>query len=121
MKLTEMRCVPCRGGVPTLTGEEIAALMPQVPDWAVMVSDDIPQLQRVFKFKDYLQGAVFAHQVAEMADQEDHHPVIVVEWRKVTVTWWTHKIKGLHQNDFISVAKTDDIYRTIEESASSGG
>lgn len=120
MKLTDMKCVPCRGGIPPLTAEEIAALMPQVTDWEVIDVDGISQLRRVFKFKQYLQGSDFAHQVAKMADEEDHHPVILVEWRKVTVTWWTHKIKGLHQNDFISAAKSDAIFRLFQEPAESG-
>lgn len=113
MKLTEMRCVPCHGGVPSLTADEIAALKPQVPDWEVIDVQGIPQLRRMFKFKGYLLGVKFAQKVAEMADQEDHHPVLLIEWGRVTVTWWTHAIKGLHQNDFISAAKTDAIFQAF--------
>jgi 4a-hydroxytetrahydrobiopterin dehydratase len=110
-ELKEMKCVPCRGGEPPLTDEQIAALQPGVSDWQVIDIDNIKRLQRAFKFKNFAEALAFTNKVGNLADAEDHHPALLTEWGKVTVTWWTHKIKGLHKNDFIMAAKTDDISR----------
>ena len=110
MKLTEMDCIPCRGGDPALTEPEIEALMPQVPGWQAVSVDGIPRLQKRFKFKGYAPAVTFANAVAALAEQQDHHPTILLEWGKVTVSWWTHVIKGLHQNDFVSAAKTEALF-----------
>jgi 4a-hydroxytetrahydrobiopterin dehydratase len=69
--------------------------------------DGVLRLQRVFKFKDYAQAVQFTNQVAAIAEEENHHPLIVLEWGKVTVQWWTHVVRGLHKNDFIMAAKTN--------------
>jgi 4a-hydroxytetrahydrobiopterin dehydratase len=108
--LKELACVPCRGGEPPLSEAEIATLKPQLPDWEIIEVDGIQRLQRAFKFKNFTQALEFTNRVGELAETEDHHPAILTEWGKVTVTWWTHKIKGLHRNDFIMAAKTDEIY-----------
>lgn len=105
--LASQKCIPCRGGDPSLTESEIAELLPQIPEWQTVTQDSIPRLQRVFKFKDYAQAVEFTTKVAALAEEEDHHPLIVLEWGKVTVQWWTHVVKGLHRNDFIMAAKTD--------------
>ncbi len=110
MNLAEIRCVPCRGGIPPLTPAEIEALRPHVPHWQVIEQDGIPRLERVFRFKDFLAALEFTQKVGALAEEQDHHPRIVTEWGRVTVQWWTHKIKGLHQNDFIMAAKTDVLY-----------
>jgi 4a-hydroxytetrahydrobiopterin dehydratase len=89
---------------------EIALLKPQVPDWEVVEVEGILRLQRVFKHKNFAQALSFTNKVGELAEAEDHHPALLTEWGKVTVTWWTHKIKGLHRNDFIMAAKTDELY-----------
>lgn len=104
--LKELRCIPCRGGDPPLTESEIAALMPQVPGWEVVEEEGIQRLRRVYKFKNFAEALAFTNRVGELAEAEDHHPAILTEWGKVTVTWWTHKIRGLHRNDFIMAAKT---------------
>lgn len=109
--LKEMKCVACRGGEPTLTDSEISELKPQVPNWTVTEQDQIKRLEQQFKFKNFVQALNFTNQVGELAESEDHHPAILTEWGKVTVSWWTHKIKGLHQNDFIMAAKTDELYQ----------
>ena len=106
-------CVPCRGGVPALTSEEIAALRPQVPAWEIVVSEGIPRLRREFRFRDFREALDFAVQVGELAEREQHHPDLHVAWGKLVVESWTHKIKGLHQNDFILAAKTDRIYDQV--------
>lgn len=109
MKLAELKCVACRGGDPSLTEAEIAELLPQVPEWNLVARDDIPRLQRIFKFKNYAQSLEFTNKVAAIAEEQDHHPLIILEWGKVTIQWWTHVVKGLHQNDFIMAAKTNQL------------
>ena len=109
-ELRQYTCVPCRGGEPTLTEEEIREFHPQVPNWEISEVDGIKRLRRTFKFKDYSQALAFTQKVGEIAEEQDHHPVLVTEWGKVTVSWWTHKIGGLHRNDFIMAAKTDELY-----------
>jgi len=108
--LVDLKCVPCRGGVPTLTVQEIAELKPQVPEWQVVEYAGIQRLERIFKFANFIQALAFTNRVGELAESEAHHPAILTEWGKVTVTWWTHAIRGLHQNDFIMAAKTDLLF-----------
>ena len=109
-ELTEMKCVACRAGAPTVTEAELAELLPQVLEWQLVERDDIPRLERVFDFKDFASALAFTNAVGDIAEEEGHHPALLTEWGQVTVTWWTHKIKGLHQNDFIMAAKTDGLY-----------
>ncbi len=109
-KLSEFKCVPCRGDAPPLNKLEIDALVPQVSAWDLLEVDRIPRLRRVFKFKNFAQALAFTNRVGEIAEAEGHHPALLTEWGKVTVSWWTHKIKGLHKNDFIMAAKTDTLY-----------
>ena len=108
--LTQATCVPCRGGVPTLTDAEIAELQPQVPHWQVAEVDGIQRLRREYRFKDFRQAMDFAVKVGELAEREQHHPDLHVAWGKVMVETWTHKIEGLHQNDFILAAKCDALF-----------
>lgn len=110
MELSQLKCVACRGGDPSLTEAEIVELLPQVSEWTLVERDDIPRLQRIFKFKNYAQSLEFTNKVAAIAEKEDHHPLIVLEWGRVTVQWWTHVVKGLHKNDFIMAAKTDGLF-----------
>jgi 4a-hydroxytetrahydrobiopterin dehydratase len=109
--LRQMKCVACRGGEPMLTDAEITELHPQVPEWKVREVDGIKRLERVFKFKNFTQALEFTNKIGAIAEEEDHHPLIVLEWGRVTVYWWSHIIKGLHKNDFIMAAKTDEKYR----------
>ena len=109
-ELTEMKCTACRGGEPTLTDEEIAELRPQVPEWQVVERDGAKRLERTFEFRNFAEALAFTDKVGERAEVEGHHPALLTEWGRVTVTWWTHKIGGLHQNDFIMAAKTDELY-----------
>ena len=109
-ELTEMKCTACRGGEPTLTDEEIAELRPQVPEWQLVERDGAKRLERTFGFRNFAEALAFTDKVGELAEEEGHHPALLTEWGKVTVTWWTHKIGGLHQNDFIMAAKTDELY-----------
>ena len=106
-ELAQMKCVACRGGAPTLTEAEIAALQPEVPQWTVIEVDGVKRLERTFKLKNFIEAMAFTNKVAMLAEKEDHHPLIVSEWGRVKVQWWTHIIKGLHKNDFIMAAKVD--------------
>ena len=108
--LAQLKCIACRGGDPSLTDAEIADLQPHCPQWQLVTQDNILRLQRVFKLKDYAQALEFTNKIAAIAEAEDHHPLIILEWGRVTVQWWTHVVKGLHKNDFVMAAKTDEIF-----------
>jgi 4a-hydroxytetrahydrobiopterin dehydratase len=108
--LTQMQCVACRAGEPTVTEQELAEYQPQVPQWRIVERDGIERLERVFAFQSFAEALTFTDAVGALAEMEGHHPAILTEWGRVTVTWWTHAIKGLHRNDFIMAAKTDGIY-----------
>ena len=105
--LYQLKCVACRGGEPTLTDEEISELQPAVPEWQVIEVEGVKRLERSFKLKNFIEAVAFTNKIALISEKEDHHPLIVTEWGKVKVQWWTHKIKGLHKNDFIMAAKVD--------------
>ena len=108
--LARQSCVACRRDAPTVTDAELAALHPQVPDWELLEVDRIKRLQRVFAFDDFAQALEFTNAVGAIAEEQGHHPALLTEWGRVTVNWWTHKIKGLHRNDFVMAAKTDELY-----------
>ena len=95
-------CEACRIDAPKVTNSEIESLMPQIPSWSILENDDIKRLVCSFAFLDYDQTVNFANSVTKLAEEEDHHPEIIIEWGKVTVSWWSHKIKGLHMNDSVS-------------------
>ena len=106
-ELSQMKCVACRGGEPKLTEREIDELLPEVPGWQVIDVDGVKRLEHTFKLKNFIEAMAFTNKIAMTAEKEDHHPLIITEWGRVRVQWWTHKIKGLHKNDFIMAAKTD--------------
>ncbi|MDQ3893322.1 MAG: 4a-hydroxytetrahydrobiopterin dehydratase [Actinomycetota bacterium] len=109
--LAQMKCVACRKDAPTVTDAEIAEFHPQVCDWKLVEIDGIKRLRRVFSFPDFAQALEFTIRVGELAEEEGHHPALLTEWGRATVSWWTHKIRGLHRNDFIMAAKTDALLR----------
>ncbi|WP_298775731.1 4a-hydroxytetrahydrobiopterin dehydratase [uncultured Shewanella sp.] len=111
-KLADMQCEACQVGAPQVSDEELATLIKLIPDWTVVVRDGVMQLERVFKFKNFRLAMVFTNALADLAEADFHHPGILTEWGKVTVTWWSHSVKGLHQNDFIMAAKTDKLLVT---------
>lgn len=111
-QLAAEKCEACRAGAPTVTDEEIAELHPQVPDWTIVERDGVRRLERVFRFPDFRSALAFTNRVGELAEAEGHHPALLTEWGRVTVTWWTHKIRGLHRNDFVMAAKTDRLAQT---------
>ncbi len=94
-----------------MTDAQVADLSPQVPDWHVRTVDGEQRLERLFKFPNFRDALAFTDKVGAIAELEDHHPLIITEWGRVTVQWWTHKIRGLHQNDFIMAAKTDALFK----------
>lgn len=110
MKLVQQRCVACGRDAPTVTDEEIAELCAQVPDWELVAVDGVKRLRRAFRFDDFAQALRFTNEIGAIAEEEGHHPALQTEWGRVTVSWWTHTIRGLHRNDFIMAAKTDKLY-----------
>ncbi|HLA25286.1 MAG TPA: 4a-hydroxytetrahydrobiopterin dehydratase [bacterium] len=109
-ELAKQTCVACRGGEPPMSDVEIRQMRSEVPNWTVEERDGIKRLERVFRFDDFTQALAFTDRVGEIAEAQGHHPALLTEWGRVTVTWWTHKIKGLHRNDFIMAAKSDELY-----------
>src|SRR5215467_8452479 len=113
--LTQERCVACRRDSPRVTDAEVAELKPQIPEWNIVEHSAVPSLERAFRLKNFVQALDFTNKVGALAEEEGHHPAILTEYGKVTVVWWTHKIKGLHRNDFIMAAKTDQIAAQFAE------
>ena len=113
-QLTQMKCIACRKGEPTVTDEEIAEFRPQVPDWKIIEVDGIKHLEKEFRFDNFVHALAFTNKIGELAEEEGHHPALLTEWGKVTVSWWTHKIRGLHRNDFIMAARTDQAFASAE-------
>jgi 4a-hydroxytetrahydrobiopterin dehydratase len=112
--LENMKCEACKEGAPTVKPEEIYELMPSIPKWLITEDFYINKLERTFQFSNYKNCIEFTVKVGEIAEEENHHPAILTEWGKVTVSWWSHKIKGLHKNDFIMAAKTDKVYEKLK-------
>jgi 4a-hydroxytetrahydrobiopterin dehydratase len=111
VSLEQMDCVRPQTGGPPLGDQEISELHPQVSEWQVVAGGGVQRLERVFKFQNFLEALSFTNRVGELAEEQDHHPSLLTEWGKVTVTWWTHAVKGLHRNDFVMAAKTDALYK----------
>ena len=108
-QLNQQQCQACHANAPQIEQNELAELIKLIPDWSSVVRDGVMQLEREFKFTNFKKALAFTNKVGEMAEQQGHHPALLTEWGKVTVTWWSHSIKGLHQNDFICAAKTDQL------------
>ncbi len=108
MSLAEKHCVPCQGGVPPLPQEDAEQLLAQVPGWSLV--QDGTRLERRFTFKNFAAAMAFVKRVGDLAEQEGHHPDIAFGWGYATVTYYTHKIGGLHENDFVMAAKVNEIY-----------
>jgi 4a-hydroxytetrahydrobiopterin dehydratase len=106
-ELTTIRCVGCEGGIPALNKDEVAKLMPQIPDWKV--SDDGKSIKRSFSFKDFYHTMAFVNAIAFIANQENHHPDLEIGYNYCHIKFLTHAVNGLTQNDFICAAKIDKI------------
>ena len=111
-KLNQSSCEACKKDAIILSEKEILELAPQIPSWKILEEENIKKLICSFAFLNYRESVEFTNNVANLADEQDHHPEIILEWGKVTVLWWSHKIQGLHKNDFICAAKTDEIYKS---------
>lgn len=107
--LTAERCEACRTDAPKVSDEELASLIRMIPDWNIEVREGVMQLERAYSFPNFVQALAFTNRVGAIAEEEGHHPALLTEWGKVTVTWWSHKIRGLHRNDFVMAAKTDQL------------
>ena len=106
--LASSSCEACRIDASIVSDDEALLLIKEIEGWDV-IDDGVKKLKKEFSFSNYSDSVDFSNKVADMAEQEDHHPQIILEWGKVTVIWWSHKIKGLHKNDFICAAKTNNI------------
>ena len=107
--LTNEKCTACRRDSPRVTDAEIGELEPMIPEWTLVERDGIRRLERVFTFTNFADALRFTNRVGVVAEEEGHHPAILTEWGRVTVTLWTHKIRNLHRNDFIMAAKLDSL------------
>ncbi len=106
--LSQEHCSPINATSKSLDEKEAGQLLSQLDGWKIINKENELRLEKTFSFKDFQQALNFTDRVGRLANEEDHHPALLTEWGKVTVDWWTHKIKGLHRNDFIMAAKTDD-------------
>lgn len=109
MELAAERCVACHKDAPRVEPDEQAVLLQTIPEWNLVEVKSVPRLKRTIKVTGWQPAVALANQIADAAEVEDHHPAILIEWGKVTVSWWTHAIRGLHRNDFVMAARTDKI------------
>ena len=109
-ELGNEKCEACKADAPKISDEDLRILMPKIPDWDIIVVDSIMQLSKEFSFRNFAAAIAFSNRVGDLAEAAGHHPAILTEWGKVTVTWWSHKIKGLHKNDLIMAARTDNAF-----------
>ncbi|KAF1070263.1 MAG: putative pterin-4-alpha-carbinolamine dehydratase [Pseudomonas citronellolis] len=112
--LNQAHCEACRADAPQVSDSELAELLRQIPDWHAEVRGDHMELERAFSFKNFRFALAFTNAVGALAEEEGHHPGLLTEWGKVTVTWWSHSINGLHRNDFIMAARTDALAAEAE-------
>lgn len=108
-KLHEERFEAFNADAPQVPADEQQTLLRDIPQWQVVTLDGEQQLQRTFKLKNFVEAQAFTNKVGDLAESEDHHPAILLEYGKVTVRWWTHAIGGLHRNDFVMAARTDQL------------
>lgn len=111
--LKQMHCTPVRKEDHPLSEDEFREFAREIPEWKVVEREGIKRLEREFRFKNFSAALAFTVQVGELAEAEDHHPALLTEWGRVTAAWWAHRIGGLHRNDFIMAAKTDEVYGTV--------
>ena len=110
-QLTQEKCVACRRDSPAVTDQEVKELYPHVSEWGLINEDEIRKLDRTFRFDNFQHALDFTTAVGDLAEAEGHHPRLITEWGRVRITWWTHKIRNLHRNDFLMAAKSDSLYQ----------
>lgn len=111
MPAAEKKCVPCHRDAPVMSDAEVQSRLVQLPEWQCFAEEGIKKLRKSFVCNSYADALTFVNAVARAAERENHHPLVIFDFKTVTVVWWTHAIKGLHQNDFIMSAECDEIYR----------
>ena len=110
-ELVNQKCVACERGAPKAEDQLIHNFLHTYGEWDLVIENDIPKLARIYKFNNFKSALQFSNLIGNMAEDEGHHPLIITEWGKVTIKWWTHKIKNLHLNDLITASKTEEIYK----------
>jgi 4a-hydroxytetrahydrobiopterin dehydratase len=113
-ELAKESCEACNAGSARMTTEAAQTLHQSIPEWDLIEVNGEPRLHRTFKFKNFTQALTFTNNVANLAEAENHHPAILLEYGKATVDWWTHAINGLHKNDFIMAARTNTAYKNMK-------
>lgn len=109
MSLNKENCKACQKDAPRASEQEIQQWHKEIPEWKLIEEDGVEKLQRTFNFSNFVEALAFTNQVGDLAEEQDHHPALITEYGKVTVIWWSHKIGGLHRNDFICAARTDQL------------
>ena len=113
-RLSEKKCTACELGAPLVPDEQQKDLLKDLEGWLIDRAD-ISKLVKTFQFSNYAETINFVNLIAELSEDEDHHPKITVEWGRVCIEWWSHKIEGLHMNDFICAAKSDELFSKINK------
>ena len=111
--LLNQSCSACEIGAPLVPDDKQTELLKELDGW-IINNSDISKLIKEFKLKNYEQSIAFTNLIADLAESQDHHPKITLEWGRVSIEWWSHKIRGLHMNDFICAAKSDEIFNALE-------
>ena len=113
-QLSQMKCEACRPDAPKVTVEQIEEYSPAIPDYKIIYEDNLNKLKRIYNTVNYAESLKLVNDIAQYAESVAHHPVIIFEFRQVSVLWWSHKMGGLHVNDFICAANCDQIYEKIK-------
>jgi 4a-hydroxytetrahydrobiopterin dehydratase len=108
-ELHEQQCEACSISATHVSNEDMQTFLKDIPEWEQLCEEGIKKLRRVYKFKNFVEAMAFSNKIAELAEEHGHHPALLTEWGKVTITWWSHEMKGLHKNDFILAAKCDHL------------
>ena len=114
-ELANQKCVACERGAPKADDELIHQFLQTFDEWNLITENNIPKLKRIYKFNNFKLALEFSNLIGDMAEEEGHHPLIITEWGKVTIKWWTHKIKNLHLNDLIAASKTENLYINVSQ------
>jgi 4a-hydroxytetrahydrobiopterin dehydratase len=112
-QLSDLQCKATAADAGLLSAEQIAELLPQIPGWTTSNPGQILQLEKTFSFNSFVAAMDFANQLSLIAEANDHHPALLIQYGSVTVNWWSHSIRGLHLNDFILAAKTNKAYSSL--------
>jgi 4a-hydroxytetrahydrobiopterin dehydratase len=105
--LADQKCEACRADSPRVSAVEALDLLRDIPEWEIVQQDGIERLQRTYPFQNFVTALAFTNAIGRIAEDAQHHPLLITEWGRVTVQWWTHAIRGLHRNDFILAARSD--------------